>query len=881
MPIDDDETTARTSRPRLLAADQSRVSLSRSPHPYHLRGEAIHDGESTSQDTKKASAPSISRSDSTESGTEADDERGPILRGLPAPPPRNRKGLKGTTPRGLSPNPTPLPSPPATLEGTIRETLDYFGAKPEWTSTEKEPSPEQKSRETYIRRKKGEIVRRATEIILLGAIAILSFILADKTSCTRPWTREMLVYLVVPPIIYICYPLRKVLLAYRSRDVFGEALATGLHLPSRFDPGPLLYPVALPVIVALSLAHSSSALIPVNIVCGISSIPSIVTGIWHQPLLAHYVRWVSAVLPLHGTVSKSLAGTTFTPFTLKVGASRVTKEDLTLVPLMHDALKSILYYATTSSLDPAELELLATGLVNLLLLSTSPQAELLTGLLWVGGLSVFLACRQLLGWEVELARIPKWKFAKRRNDTFAQRIAKALSALRKPAPAPDSSDDEIDNRPRLKPLLRVKTTGSPRNLLNHAKSSNLATANGAALSSHPVSWQLRRSTISDLGPKIKQGAEHKSRHVDRHPALTRSSFMSLTVQEAKLRKYLYAGAVYILVTVIILVPTRRYVSIRALSDFEPFGWAIGYLFGNIPAFIDFIHALGLDQWIPVPKQSLSPATPHRPALLALLPFDLVPGNVRLLLIGYCLSVLLVGIVLVLSLTTYVEVDTRRKGFHGVMVAMLLPTIFVDPCFFSLALSLILAAFLLLDLFRASQLPPISRPLTNFLAPYVDGRDHRGPVIVSHIFLLIGCAIPLWLSLAGLPRTGDIPWRDWDVPERNLSMVSGVICVGMGDAAASLIGRRYGRTKWYWGGGKSLEGSMAFTLAVTLGLMFGYIWLRVLGWRSWDDSDLKLALMKSIIAGSGASLLESVLTSANDNVVVPIGLWLLVRGLEIS
>ena len=215
-----------------------------------------------------------------------------------------------------------------------------------------------------------------------------------------------------------------------------------------------------------------------------------------------------------------------------------------------------------------------------------------------------------------------------------------------------------------------------------------------------------------------------------------------------------------------------------------------------------------------------------------------------------------------------------------MVLMLLPTIFFDPCFFAMALALILAAFLLLDLFRASQLPPISRPLTNFLVPYVDGRDHRGPVIVSHIFLLVGCAIPLWLSLAGLPRTGTDPWRGWDVPERNLSMVSGVVCVGMGDAAASLVGRRYGKTKWYWGGGKSLEGSLAFATAVTVGLMLSYTWLRVGGWICWADSNFTWALMKCIVAGSGASLLESVLTAANDNVVVPIGLWLLVRGLQI-
>ena len=117
----------------------------------------------------------------------------------------------------------------------------------------------------------------------------------------------------------------------------------------------------------------------------------------------------------------------------------------------------------------------------------------------------------------------------------------------------------------------------------------------------------------------------------------------------------------------------------------------------------------------------------------------------MILCAYWLAIIIVGLAIVFQLSAVYEVDTRRKVFHFMMVAMLLPATYVDPTFAALALSLMLAIFLLLDLFRASQLPPLSKSLAYFLTPYVDGRDLKGPVVISHIFLLIGCAIPLWLS----------------------------------------------------------------------------------------------------------------------------------------
>jgi dolichol kinase len=298
-----------------------------------------------------------------------------------------------------------------------------------------------------------------------------------------------------------------------------------------------------------------------------------------------------------------------------------------------------------------------------------------------------------------------------------------------------------------------------------------------------------------------------------------------------------------------------------------------------------VVSLNLQRWICLPPYASSETSSslHQGWIEDVRINTFGEANARLVLCAYWLCIIIIGLAIVFRLSAVYEVDTRRKVFHFMMVAMLLPATYVDPTFAALALSLILAIFLLLDLFRASQLPPLSKSLASFLTPYVDGRDLKGPVVISHIFLLIGCAIPLWLSLGSLPRSktaADSPLKGWEVPTREVSMVSGVICVGMGDAAASLIGRRYGRKKWLWGGGKSIEGSVAFATAVTFALVAAKTWLRIGGWSANNEDALWLTGTKAVFAATMASLTEAVLTGGNDNVVCPVVLWICVKGLDI-
>lgn len=586
----------------------------------------------------------------------------------------------------------------------------------------------------------------------------------------------------------------------------------------------------------------------------------------------------------------------------------ITSEILALVYPLHQALLPTLGYLTTTSLLPAELQLLSVSLINLLLSSSSPQSLILQAILWIGGSSLFVFCRQVLEWEVALARIPTWRFRRngresRSHLSYSHVLKRLLKGrLSYATLAGDASENSDSDEPQEHITKQIQKNSRAATLFGNEFDGKLAKTrtmtltsttdafmqqwpmkiDGASSTNHNEPRRHRSLTLpSSVVSLPKRSTPGKGEDLDHTllPLTIPKSFRSLTKPQASVVKWLYALYTYIVAIFIIGVPIRSYVSKYALAGREPIGWALGYLFGDNFNFCWLVAQARLERWVALAQyQSPEESVNGRAEVIR---WQLLgAANTRLLICTYCAITIGLGLATVLQLKSFADVDTRRKVFHGMMVVMFLPTIFIDPSFVALALVLVLAIFLLLDLFRASQLPPLSRPLTNFLAPYVDGRDHRGPVIVSHIFLLIGCSIPLWLSLASVNRSGDAPWEGWEVPVRDLSMISGVVCVGMGDAAASLIGRRYGRRRWCWSGGKSLEGSGAFAVAVMVGLSVARLWLLYGGWSGANGDSWPTFLCKIGVAASGASLTEAVLTGGNDNVIVPVILWLLVRGLEI-
>lgn len=182
-----------------------------------------------------------------------------------------------------------------------------------------------------------------------------------------------------------------------------------------------------------------------------------------------------------------------------------------------------------------------------------------------------------------------------------------------------------------------------------------------------------------------------------------------------------------------------------------------------------------------------------------------------------------------------SLNTSRKLWHFMIFTMIVVPFRYDPTIVKIALAGVIPLFLCVEYLRYLKLQPLGASLDNALRQFADYRDRRGPLIVSYIYLILGVSVPLLL---------------FDSP-------AGLVSLGIGDAFASIVGKRLGRWRWP-GGDKTIEGTVAFVLcsfAVTCLLK------RVLGYYSTLSVGglFVSCLMSGVLEGN------SVL---NDNILVP-------------
>ncbi|KAJ2822369.1 dolichol kinase, partial [Coemansia sp. 'formosensis'] len=188
-----------------------------------------------------------------------------------------------------------------------------------------------------------------------------------------------------------------------------------------------------------------------------------------------------------------------------------------------------------------------------------------------------------------------------------------------------------------------------------------------------------------------------------------------------------------------------------------------------------------------------------------------------------------------SESTKLMLHVKRKSYHVLAAVMFVPGLLYARPLLYMGFAAAMTAFVVAECMRALGVGPCSASIDGFMRGFVDYRD-AGPVVTAHFYLLLGCALPVWL--------GSEP----------VASLAGVLSLGVADTAASLVGMRLGRVKWL-GTAKTVEGTVAFCLSL-LAAMAAVRWLAgdvgvAWGWYA----------LVSVVVG----VLEA-LTEQNDNLV---------------
>ncbi|XP_020532622.1 dolichol kinase EVAN isoform X2 [Jatropha curcas] len=134
----------------------------------------------------------------------------------------------------------------------------------------------------------------------------------------------------------------------------------------------------------------------------------------------------------------------------------------------------------------------------------------------------------------------------------------------------------------------------------------------------------------------------------------------------------------------------------------------------------------------------------------------------------------------ISKSSKIERILLRKYYHLMAVLVFLPAVIYQPRFLDLAFGAALAVFLTLEIIRVWRIWPWGQLIHQFMNAFTDHRD-SDLLIVSHFSLLLGCALPIWMSSG--------------YNDRPLAPFAGILSLGIGDTmtfSGMVRQRRVGR-----------------------------------------------------------------------------------------
>lgn len=185
----------------------------------------------------------------------------------------------------------------------------------------------------------------------------------------------------------------------------------------------------------------------------------------------------------------------------------------------------------------------------------------------------------------------------------------------------------------------------------------------------------------------------------------------------------------------------------------------------------------------------------------------------------------------------------RKIFHLAIVVVFITGYNQDLDFSRFASGGILVVMFVLEVVRAWQLEPLSNALEK-VCQAMRGKWDNKYITLSHIYLLVGIFLPLWL----LPNNG--------ASKDKLRLASGLISVGVGDSAAAIVGTLMGVTKIRRNSEKSIEGFIGNIISM---IIFQLVWIGYVDFSS-QFSFLIAAILTAVV---------EVVSNTCDNLVLPL------------
>ncbi|PKA65407.1 dolichol kinase [Apostasia shenzhenica] len=222
---------------------------------------------------------------------------------------------------------------------------------------------------------------------------------------------------------------------------------------------------------------------------------------------------------------------------------------------------------------------------------------------------------------------------------------------------------------------------------------------------------------------------------------------------------------------------------------------------------------------------------------------------RIVLCTYWISIILLSIVRFYNISKHNKTERilLRKYYHLVAVLMFVPALIFEPDFLDLAFGTALAVFIVLEMIRVWQILPFGNMVHQFMNAFTDHRDSE-ILVVSHFSLLLGCAIPKWMSSG--------------FNDRPLAPFAGILSLGIGDTMASMVGHKYGVLRWSKTGKKTIEGTAA---GITSVLASCSVLLPLLASTGFILSQHWLSLVMAVTV---TGLLEAYTTQL-DNAFIPL------------